>query len=964
MNTTLAEKFTRLKTNVAGNREKTRFEFSFGTPESELKHITPPSRANRRILAELEYALHLSGANEDAFARELEAAVDYLLEAQKKEGVLTDGACARAEELLAPMAELAKSYTLILSGHAHIDMNWMWSYQETVAATLATFRSICNIMDEYPRFTYSQSQASVYRIVEQYDPELMERMKKYIREGRWEVVATSWVESDKNMPSGESLLRHIEYTRNYLRSVWGVQDFDIDFVPDTFGHAATIPEIDSFGGVKYMYHCRGNNRDEFLYRYRAPSGREIFCLREPNWYNAGITPHIASDLMEIVKKSSGLKVGMVLYGVGDHGGGPTRRDVERAMDMMTWPIYPTIRFGGLRDYFREAEKIREKLPVVAEELNYFAPGCYTTQSRIKRGNRRAEAAFYDAEALSALAGRCAGYRMSEGQVEQAWRDVLFTHFHDILTGSCVQDSREYAMGLYQGAAAVTNTQLEKAMAALAGAIDTADMPVIAQAESWERAAAAAYDTQSEGAGVGYGIEHFVGVPAAERGSGLLRVFHVFNTLPRAREAVVELTVWDYTGDLARVHIQDAEGTEVPFQLVDRELNWYWDHRYFRVLARTKVPALGYTTLLLRQRAAEDYPVYLDPNDHVSRLYDDITLDNGLVRAVIDSATGRVKSLTDCSTGKEMLPEGRTAGLHYLETERRTSSAWEIGRTLRDVPVDRCVELTATEKGTLRQSAKAVFMVEGGCRIPSKIEVTWSLEAGSRALQASIMADWQEQGGDIVPVLAFRAPVAACEGRFRYLVPAGSQLRGTVANDVPGIGGGAAIRQDGAALALMSDSKYGYRGSKDGISLTLINSAVNPDPYPERGVHHITLWLAPMAGDAGDLQALTDEVNHRLFYQPGNVHKGTLAPEGSLLALEAGSVVVTSVRPREGALLVRGYETQGKDGEALLKVNAPVRSACLTDLREEGEETPLPAEEGVVRVPVRACGLWSVKITLG
>ena len=150
------------------------------------------------------------------------------------------------------------SYKLYLTGHAHIDMNWMWSFQETVAATLATFRSICNIMDEYPEFVYSQSQGSVYKIVEQYDPDLMKRMRKYIDEGRWEVVATSWVEPDKNMPSGESMLRHIEYTRSYLRDVWGVKNFDVDFVPDTFGHAETIPEIDLFGGVKYMYHCRGN----------------------------------------------------------------------------------------------------------------------------------------------------------------------------------------------------------------------------------------------------------------------------------------------------------------------------------------------------------------------------------------------------------------------------------------------------------------------------------------------------------------------------------------------------------------------------------------------------------------------------------------------------------------------------------------------------------------------------------
>ena len=957
----LAEKFTQLKTSVGGNREKTGFEYSFGMPEEEERHITPPSRANRRILAELEYALHLSEANGHLHDDLIGKALDGLQAALETDGVLTDAACAKAEETLAPMADLAKSYRLLLTGHAHIDMNWMWSFQETVAVTLATFRSICNIMDEYPEFTFSQSQASVYRIVEQYDPELMARIRKHIDEGRWEVVATSWVETDRNMPSGESLLRHIEYTRRYLRDTWGVKNFDVDFVPDTFGHACTIPEIDTFGGVKYMYHCRGNACRELLYRFRAASGNEILVLREGNWYNAAITPQIANGLMEVSERSSGLKCGMVLYGVGDHGGGPTRRDVERVLDMMTWPIYPTIRFGGLRDYFREAEKIRGKLPVVEEELNYFAPGCYTTQSRIKRANRRAEAAFYDAEALAALAERSTDYRMPRAQMESAWRDVLFTHFHDILTGSCVQDSREYAMGLYQTSACVTNTQLEKAMAAIAMKIDTASMPVLTSVQPWERADAVKYDTQSEGAGVGYGIEHFTGVPAAERGSGLLRVFQVFNTLPETREENVELTVWDYTGDLTRVHLQDAEGEEIPCQLVDRTLQRYWDHRFFRILARVKVPALGYTTLVLRQREQRSYPVYLQENDHVSGFYDDVILDNGIVRVTVDASSGRVTSLLDLEKGVEYLQPGESAGLEYLETERRTSSAWNIGRTLRDLPVDRCVELERGEKGPLRQSVKAVFTIEGGCRTPSRAEVVYSLAKGSRMLQAEMTVDWQEQGEAVIPVLVWKAPLAISNGQYRYLVPQGSVIRGALANDVPGIGGGAALREDGTALALVSDSKYGYRGDHGALSLTLINSSVNPDPYPERGIHHITVWMGGIGPDAQSLQGTTDVLNHRFFYQPSNVHPGTLPVCGGLVERISGSVAVTMVRAGEDAITIRGYETGGVDGEAVFRFCGPIRDAWLTDLSESGKKEPVSVKEDTVAVPVKKYGIFELRI---
>ena len=958
---TLSEKFIRLKTAVGGNREKTSFEFTFGTPESEVNHIAPPSRMNRRVLAELEYALHVSEANEHAFTGELNAALDYLLNELQMHGVLTDDACAQAEGILAPMGDLAKSYRLILTGHAHIDMNWMWSYQETVAATLATFRTMCNIMDEYPDFTFSQSQGSVYRIVEQYDPELMARMKKYIDEGRWQVVATNWVETDKNMPSGESLLRHIEYTRHYLRDVWGVKDFDIDFVPDTFGHAITIPEIDTFGGVKYMYHCRGNARENLLYRYRAPSGREILCLREANWYNSAITPQMASGLMEVVRCSSGLKVGMVVYGVGDHGGGPTRRDIEQALDMRAWPIYPTITFGGLRDYFREAEKIRDKTPVVSEEMNFFAPGCYTTQSRIKRGNRRAEAAFYDTEALASLAEWNTGFHLAKKQMEEAWRDVLFTHFHDILTGSCVQDSREHAMGLFQGAAAVTNTQSEKAMQTLAQAIDTAGMPVLADMKPWERASAVLFDTQSEGAGVGYGIEHFSGVPVAERGSGLLRVFHVFNTLPVARKGVVEITVWDYTGDLRRVHMQDAEGREVPCQLVDTSVQRYWDHRYFRILALAEVPALGYATLVLRQKESDTYPVYLqNAREQVSRFYDDEVLENGLIRAVIDGATGRVKQITDLASGGELLPEKETAGLSWLDTERRSSNAWNIGRTIKEIPVAQCHELVSLEQGKLRSRVKAVYQIHGSCRVPSTAEVTYSLEAGSRMLEVALKIDWQEQGGDTVPVLVWKTPAQKLTGQFRYLIPAGSIIRGPFTNDVPGIAG-AAIRDDGDALILASDSKYGFRGTADSLTLTLINSATYPDPYPERGIHHITLWLGLGKDGAQEEQRILDDRNHRLLYQPSHIHEGVLPASRGLIELISGSAAVTSVQTEEGALLVRGYETSGNAGTAVLRLNFAAESACLMDLSESGKEVSVSLRDSIVTFPVRGSGIWMLKI---
>ena len=156
----LATKFTRLKRSLGGNREKTGFEYTFGMPVEEEHYLTPPNRETTRLLSELEFAMRLSGAEEKKYDSLLDEVLEYLLAAVKEDGTLTKAHCAKAEEMLAPMGKDAKEYQLILAAHAHIDMNWMWSFNETVAATLATFRTMLNLMDQYPDFCFSQSQAS------------------------------------------------------------------------------------------------------------------------------------------------------------------------------------------------------------------------------------------------------------------------------------------------------------------------------------------------------------------------------------------------------------------------------------------------------------------------------------------------------------------------------------------------------------------------------------------------------------------------------------------------------------------------------------------------------------------------------------------------------------------------------------------------------------------------------------
>ncbi|MCQ2424799.1 MAG: hypothetical protein MJ070_01520 [Lachnospiraceae bacterium] len=947
----LFTKYAELKKKVGGNREMFGYEETFGMPREEQEHITPPARHLVRILAETEFAIRLSASLDGKYDALIGSELDYLTAEMEAEGTLTKSVCEKAEEMLLPMSAEAKEYKLILAGHAHIDMNWMWSWPETVASTIATFTTMLNIMDEYPEFCFSQSQTSVYQIIDEYAPELHDRIKARIDEGRWEVTSSAWVETDKNMPNTESLLRHIAYSKKYLNEKWGIpaDKLEIDFSPDTFGHSANLPEIDLFGGVKYYYHCRSLSGDQALYRWRGQSGKEMLVYREQYWYNSGITPKPAMGLIDVSKRCAGLKTGLVVYGVGDHGGGPTRRDVERGIEMMGWPVYPTIRFGTFREFFKEAESVREKLPLVDHELNFIFPGCYTTQSRIKNGNRRCEAALNEAETAMALAHLYAGGQVRGEAIEKAWQKVLFTHFHDILTGSCVQDSREHAMGLFQDAMATANSETSLALGKLAAATDTSMIKVVSDPAS-----------QSEGAGAGYHIGSFQSRAEDERGQGLTRIWTVFNDTPADKNEPAEITVWDWTGDMRYLAVTDDKGNPLEFQLLDGGLQHYWDHKFFRVLVYLNVPALSYAAVVLKQGEYGDYPVYLQGTHRTAGTDHDQVLENDKMRFVFSGSTGEMLSATEKATGKELLSAPATVKL--IDTNRHNSDAWNIGSYLEKIPLTNVVNVRGICHGELRKG----FAFDAKIR-SSRVTVEYTLDKGASAVKCHIRADWNEVGGEKVPVLAYEFPTAAKTDRFSYNIPAGSIVREAADQDRPGLSYVSAFTGEDNVPAIVTASKYGFRATADkatgnaSLISTLINTAVSPDPYPERGIHEIDLWigLIPSSPVAAELTARS--LSRPMAPVSTGSHKGTLPATGTLLNYSCDTGILSAVIPEENGLTVRFYSVCGKDGTITVDTGKTVKDAYLTNLIGN-RLAPCAAEGTKVTAPLAAHTVAQITVT--
>ncbi len=891
-----------------------------------------------RICAELTYLDGISEVDGGAYNDRIEAAADGLLEAIGRDGVITKGAVLHAEEQLSDLIPVAKRYRELFVAHAHIDMNWMWGYNETAAVTVDTFRTILDLMREYPEFTFAQSQASTYEIIEKFRPDMLEEIKERIREGRWEVTAAEWVEPDKNMPDGESMTRQILQTKKYLSHLLDISpdSLCIDFVPDTFGHSVNVPEILSDAGIRYMYHCRGSEGPT-IYRYRAPSGKTILNYREYVWYNGEIT----TNKFEIVPgfcRQEKVNTYLCVYGVGDHGGGPSRRDIERILLYRSWPLTPDIRFGTFRRFFEEIEKT-EGIPEVGQELNFLFTGCYTTQSRIKMANRIAEARINEAEALAAGASLLADAPRDQSRLDGAWRNILFNHFHDILPGSGTVETREFAMGRFQETLAAVSTYASRAMYAVAEKIDTDGI---------------AFDTDrgtvSEGGGVGFyqSQDRHYRFPATERGRGAVRVLHLFNTTAYDREEFTEVTVWDYSVPIGEAEMIGADGESLPFRVCETGQG-YWGHNFLKLLVKAKLPAFGYTTVILRRKAADGHlkPTYVT-YEHCDNFITDapITVENRLIKAVFDSKTMCLISLTDKETGRPLISEPSAYFRYVEENPRYGMTSWRVG------PYGKVVNLNAENGVRLTESildpicSRLSYELTFGA---SLLRATVMLKEDSRVLEYDLTVDWNEaaEQGVKIPQLSFAVPVSyRTNGKSLCDIPYGTIERETLAHDIPslsylGIGG-----EERNCIGLVSDSKYGYRLWENCGSVTLIRSAYDPDPYPERGIH--TIRLGVMTAPLSDMKKEAQLFNHPIPFVAGVGRKGTLPLRGSFLTTE-GQVKISCVKNAEdgSGTVVRLYDESGSEQRVTLRFSKAVREAFLTDSNETPIAAASPEEGGVV-----------------
>ena len=332
--------------------------------------------------------------------------------------------------------------------NAHIDPVWMWEVEEGVAETLSTFRVAADFCENYDGFIFCHNEAMLYEWVEQNDKALFSRIQKLVKAGKWHIMGGWYIQPDCNIPSGESFVRQILAGKYYFLDKFGVEPKTaINF--DAFGHSRGLVDILKGAGYDSYLFCRPEPDMLDLpgeqFNWVGFDGSKIACCRAYNSYEShrGEADEKIKGWMEL---NRGAKVGMVLWGIGDHGGGPSRVDMEKISALKASEKDFNIIHSTPEAYFEELEKVCT-LPDYSGIMNPRYTGCYTTMIRTKKIHRKLENELYMTEKLAAHAMMAGVSEYPSEAIAKATKDLLWLEFHDILPGSSVEPVGEYAQSV-------------------------------------------------------------------------------------------------------------------------------------------------------------------------------------------------------------------------------------------------------------------------------------------------------------------------------------------------------------------------------------------------------------------------------------------------------------------------------------------------------------------------------------
>jgi len=784
---------------------------------------------------------------------------------------------------------------------AHLDPVWLWRWTEGRAEALATSRSAVDRLQEYTDFQFIRGEAQVYQWIEQEDPQLFAKIVDLIHKGRWHVVNGMIVQPDMNLPQGESFVRHFLLAKSYMRQHLGVEP-RVAYCVDSFGHAGTLPQIFKKCGCDAYVFMRPGPHEKTLpsevFWWEAPDGSRVLAHRISGAYGSRSEDHREHIDLAVHAKPAALSHTMCFFGVGNHGGGPTKAQIENIQTIQfeveragstpcrgkrSGSIAPAgqekldIRFSNPDAYFSAILPEANTLPTVDEELYFHAVGCYSANSTLKRDHRRAECALLVAERMATMAQLWVGRLAPMDRLRTLWYDLCFHQFHDILGGCSIKEGEDEAVMAFGrvilGAREIAND---------AG-----------------RAIAACVDTRGRGGTV-----------------------VLFNPLSHPSTPYVEYEPW--TGwrswEGGNWGLMDEHNQPVAYQSIEAQTA---TGSISRIVFRAELPPLGYRVY----RFAPDSPqIDTDPPVHVTRT----SLENDRLAVRLDPATGAIVSCVDKASNLELTGP---CGWNVAQVLQDTSDTWSHGICRFDQVIGHFSDarLIVCDEGPLQASLLIERAYEGSTWLQQII-----LRQGERALLIHNWLSWQ--GRWRMLKLAF--DVAMNEPQATHDVPFGwchrpcdgTERAAQMWMDVTGPSCTDAGQLVG--LALIDDGKYGCDVTGSTMRLTVLRSP--PYAYHEphqlgskyrydwidQGPQEFTLALVPHVGDWRDAGVIWRALELNLPAVPvtTHCHPGECPPTASLAALSSPELTLTALKPAEdgNGYIVRVADRHGRGGEGELR----------------------------------------------
>ena len=798
-----------------------------------------------------------------------------------------------------PTAPNPKDYTAHVVGYAHMDMAWLWRWEESIHDIMYnTFSNQIRLMNQFPDYTFSQDQAVVLDAMEHFYPDIFKGLQEKARTGNFIPVTSGWVQMDENVSDGESLVRQFLYGQKYSREKFG-HYIRMAWQPDVFGHPITMPQIAHKAGIElYLFNRPHDKSRPPIIWWQGLDGSRVLGYTTPGEYTQTMDHQHTTVLGMRNADRAGVKNILVLYGVGDHGGGPNPSDIAGIAKLNASPDEVRVKPTNVADYIDILLTEKKDFPVYEAELNPVFPGCYTTQVDMKRHNRQSEQLLFNAEKLSELAVFF-GYRdyYPVRDISEAWKLALLDQAHDLAAGSGIGPIYADAARQYQ--------------------------------EIFERGNRA----------LNFSLQN-LGLQLNTQGEGVPLVVYNPQSFDRTDLVTADVSAFSLPARMMAVYGEE----KAPVQILKAPSKEGARETATVAFVADKVPQMGLKLYRLvadtsnPKAAASSLRVGSKPRPY---------LENEFFRVEINPETGNIARLYDKTNKREAFHgEGNflTAWEDTPEQALKTSKeyagpAWDVGFTGKKWDVDKAARVEVTEQGPVRATLRVVRRFRD-----SEFTQDISLIAGIPRVDVAMTLDWYERA----TFLKAGFPASVESSKVSAEIPYGVIERDQTGEEAV-MGKWVDISSSDYGVAILNNGRNGYFAKDNTIHLSVIRGPWAPDPRADEGEHTFGYSIYPHHGGwrEGKVQFQALAFNSPLLSLQEPEHaspqelefgrKGGLPDAYSFIKTDSDHVVLYALKQMEGFYdtdaIARFVEIEGREGDVTMEIARKVRATETTLLED-------------------------------